>query len=180
MAENVFFFLAASFSWRDQHCAERLQPLSRLSIYRAIQGIGGGALIPIAFTIIFDIFPLEKRGKITGLFGAVFGLSSIFGPLIGAYVTDYISWHWIFYMNLPLGMVSFIFILLFYKETKQHEKHRIDWLGAITLVGAVVCLMFALEARRREIRLGFECHPYPFRKCSRLVGLLPHDRAQSQ
>ncbi|TWK95146.1 Multidrug resistance protein 3 [Bacillus licheniformis] len=90
-------------------------------------------------------FPLEKRGKITGLFGAVFGLSSIFGPLIGAYVTDYISWHWIFYMNLPLGMVSFIFILLFYKETKQHEKHRIDWLGAITLVGAVVCLMFALE-----------------------------------
>lgn len=119
--------------------------IEQLSIYRAIQGIGGGALIPIAFTIIFDIFPLEKRGKITGLFGAVFGLSSIFGPLIGAYVTDYISWHWIFYMNLPLGMVSFVFILLFYKETKQHEKHRIDWLGAITLVGAVVCLMFALE-----------------------------------
>nr|MDH3154197.1 MDR family MFS transporter [Bacillus licheniformis] len=143
--KRFFSFWRASFSWRDQHCAERLQPLSRLSIYRAIQGIGGGALIPIAFTIIFDIFPLEKRGKITGLFGAVFGLSSIFGPLIGAYVTDYISWHWIFYMNLPLGMVSFIFILLFYKETKQHEKHRIDWLGAITLVGAVVCLMFALE-----------------------------------
>ncbi len=70
--------------------------IEQLSIYRAIQGIGGGALIPIAFTIIFDIFPLEKRGKITGLFGAVFGLSSIFGPLIGAYVTDYISWHWIF------------------------------------------------------------------------------------
>ncbi|MEK4269360.1 MULTISPECIES: MDR family MFS transporter [Bacillus] len=119
--------------------------IEQLSIYRAIQGIGGGALIPIAFTIIFDIFPPEKRGKVSGLFGAVFGLSSIFGPLIGAYITDYISWHWVFYINLPLGLISFLLILLFYKEAKQHEKQKIDWFGAITLVGAVVCLMFALE-----------------------------------
>ncbi|MDA7027855.1 MDR family MFS transporter [Bacillus sp. CLL-7-23] len=119
--------------------------IEQLIIYRTIQGIGGGALIPIAFTIIFDIFPLEKRGKVSGLFGAVFGLSSIFGPLIGAYITDHISWHWIFYINLPLGLISFILILLFYKEAKQHEKHKIDWFGIVTLVGAVVCLMFALE-----------------------------------
>ncbi|KKB71817.1 MULTISPECIES: MDR family MFS transporter [Bacillus] len=119
--------------------------IEQLSIYRAIQGIGGGALIPIAFTIIFDIFPPEKRGKISGLFGAVFGLSSIFGPLIGAYITDYISWHWVFYINLPLGFISFILILLFYQEAKQRKKQKIDWFGAITLVGAVVCLMFALE-----------------------------------
>jgi EmrB/QacA subfamily drug resistance transporter len=119
--------------------------IEQLSVYRAIQGIGGGALVPITFTIIFDIFPPEKRGKMGGLFGAVFGLSSIFGPLMGAYITDYINWHWIFYINLPLGIISLILIALYYKESLQHQKQKIDWLGATTLVGAVVCLMFALE-----------------------------------
>lgn len=119
--------------------------ITQLSIYRAIQGIGGGALVPIAFTIVFDIFPPENRGKIGGLFGAVFGLSSIFGPLIGAYITDYISWHWVFLINLPLGILALVFVTLFYHESKQHVKQKIDWWGAITLVGAVVCLMFALE-----------------------------------
>ncbi|MDP4164312.1 MAG: MDR family MFS transporter, partial [Bacillota bacterium] len=119
--------------------------IEQLSIYRAIQGIGGGALVPITFTIIFDIFPPEKRGKMTGLFGAVFGLSSIFGPLLGAYITDYISWNWIFYINLPLGILSLTLISMYYKESREHQKQKIDWIGAFTLVGAVVCLMFALE-----------------------------------
>ena len=119
--------------------------ITQLSIYRAIQGVGGGALVPIAFTIMFDLFPPEKRGKMGGMFGAVFGLSSIFGPLLGAYITDHITWHWIFYINLPLGILSFIFIALFYKESKAHQKQTIDWWGAITLIGAIVCLMFALE-----------------------------------
>lgn len=117
----------------------------QLSIYRAIQGVGGGALMPIAFTIVFDVFPPEKRGKMSGLFGAVFGMSSIFGPLLGAYITDYISWHWIFYVNLPLGLVSFFLIALFYKESPTHHKQKIDWFGAFTLVPAVISLMFALE-----------------------------------
>ncbi|MCK6256103.1 MFS transporter [Fictibacillus sp. KIGAM418] len=117
----------------------------QLGIYRAIQGIGGGALIPIAFTIVFDIFPPEKRGKMGGLFGAVFGLSSIFGPLLGAYITDNISWHWVFYINLPLGILALVFVGLFYKESHVHTRQKIDWLGAVTLIGAVVCLMFALE-----------------------------------
>lgn len=121
------------------------ESITQLSIYRAIQGIGGGALVPIAFTIMFDLFPPEKRGKMGGMFGAVFGLSSIFGPLLGAYITDHITWHWIFYINLPLGILSLVFIAIFYKESPIHEKQSIDWSGAVALVGAVVCLMFALE-----------------------------------
>ncbi|MBW5448670.1 DHA2 family efflux MFS transporter permease subunit [Cohnella sp. CFH 77786] len=116
-----------------------------LSIYRAIQGIGGGALVPIAFTIMFDAVPPEKRGKLMGLFGAVFGMSSIFGPLLGAYLTDYIKWQWIFYINLPLGLIAFLLVASAYKESLEHSKQRIDWAGASTLVGAVVCLMFAME-----------------------------------
>ncbi|MDI3411942.1 MFS transporter [Bacillus sonorensis] len=116
--------MEASYLWLSSALCGTAASIEQLSIYRAIQGIGGGALIPIAFTIIFDIFPPEKRGKVSGLFGAVFGLSSIFGPLIGAYITDYISWHWVFYINLPLGLISFLLILLFYKEAKQHEKQK--------------------------------------------------------
>lgn len=117
----------------------------QLSIFRAIQGIGGGALMPIAFTIVFDIFPPDKRGKMTGLLGATFGLSSVLGPLLGAYITDYFSWHWIFYINVPIGILSLYFILHFYKESPVHRKQKIDWGGAATLVIAVVSLMFVLE-----------------------------------
>ncbi|MBS4218106.1 MFS transporter [Bacillus sp. FJAT-49711] len=119
--------------------------ITQLSIYRAIQGVGGGALMPIAFTIVFDIFPPEKRGKMTGLFGAVFGTSSLFGPLLGAYISEYVGWHWVFFINVPIGIFSFSLIFFFYKESLQHKSQKIDWWGAFTLVGAVICLMFALE-----------------------------------
>ncbi|WP_411348115.1 DHA2 family efflux MFS transporter permease subunit [Paenibacillus sp. WLX2291] len=121
------------------------QSIVQLSLYRAIQGIGGGALVPIAFTIVFDTFPPEKRDKMTGLLGAVFGMSSLFGPLLGAYITQYFSWRWVFYINVPLGIVSLLLILFFYRESLQRARQQIDWAGAGLLVGAVVSLMFALE-----------------------------------
>lgn len=126
----------------------------QLSIYRAIQGIGGGALVPIAFTIMFDAVTPENRGKFNGLFGAVFGMSSIFGPLLGAYLTDYIQWEWIFFINLPLGLIAFVLIAFFYKESRVHAKQRIDWWGATSLVGAVVCLIFALELGGKQYTWG--------------------------
>lgn len=121
------------------------QTVPQLAAFRAIQGIGGGALLPIAFTIVFDIFPPEQRGKMTGLLGAVFGASSVMGPLLGAWITESISWHWVFYVNIPIGAVALFLIVRFYKETAVPKKQTIDWLGAITLVTAVVSLMFGLE-----------------------------------
>ena len=121
------------------------QSMVQLSIFRAIQGIGGGALMPIAFTIVFDVFPPERRGKMTALLGATFGISSVFGPLLGAYITEYISWHWIFYVNIPIGLISLFFIIKYYHESPQRTKQVIDWGGAATLVIAVVSLMFAIE-----------------------------------
>lgn len=130
------------------------ETITQLSIYRAIQGIGGGAMMPIAFTIVFDIFPAEKRGKMGGLFGAVFGTSSLFGPLAGAYLTDHVHWRWIFYINVPFGIIALLFILLFYRESMEHSKQAIDWWGASTLVGSIVCLMFALELGGNEYPWG--------------------------
>ncbi len=126
------------------------QNMPQLSFYRAIQGIGGGALMPIAFTIIFDILPLEERGKMTGLFGAVFGLSSIFGPLLGAYFTDYVNWRWIFYVNIPLGILSLFLMYRYYFESLEHREQKIDWWGAFLLVSSIVSLMFALEFGGKE------------------------------
>lgn len=116
-----------------------------LSIYRAIQGISGGALIPIAFTIMIDAAPVESRGKLSGLFGAAFGLASIFGPSLGSVITEYLSWQWIFYINLPIGLVAFVLVAFFYAESHERSQQPVDWLGALSLVGAILCFMFALE-----------------------------------
>jgi len=122
-----------------------------LIVYRAIQGIGGGALMPITFTIVFDLFPPEKRGKMQGLFGAVFGISSVLGPLAGAYFTDHLNWTWIFYINLPLGIVAFALIALFYHPVMpKNPNQKIDWLGTAVFAGSILCLMFALELGGKE------------------------------
>jgi EmrB/QacA subfamily drug resistance transporter len=130
------------------------ESMIQLSIYRAIQGISGGAIIPIAFTIMYDVVSAENRGKLGGLFGAVFGIASIFGPLLGAFITDHINWHWVFYINLPIGLLALIFVAFFYKESHEHSKQKIDYWGALTLVGAIVCLMFGLELSGRPLTVN--------------------------
>ena len=119
--------------------------MTELAIYRAIQGIGGGALMPIAFTIIFDVVPPEEQGKFSGFFGAVFGMASIFGPLLGAYITQHWSWRLVFYINVPIGAIAFLLILFAYRESARHGRQVIDWLGIFTLVPGVTALTFALE-----------------------------------
>jgi EmrB/QacA subfamily drug resistance transporter len=128
--------------------------MTQMIIYRAIQGIGGGALMPITFAIIFDIFPAEKRGKMQGLFGAVFGISSVLGPIIGAYFTDYVNWQWIFYINLPLGIIALLLIVFAYFESVEHKQQRIDWLGTVVLIISILSVMFALELGGKEYAWG--------------------------
>ncbi|GAA3408750.1 MDR family MFS transporter [Paenibacillus hodogayensis] len=151
---KLFYLLGLTVFMVGSALCGTADSMVQLIVYRVIQGIGGGALMPITFTIVFDIFPPEKRGKMQGLFGAVFGISSVFGPLAGAYFTDYMNWRWCFYINLPLGIVSFFLLLRAYHESLAHRKQRIDWLGTITLAAAVLSAMFALELGGKEYAWG--------------------------
>ncbi len=118
--------------------------MTQLIIYRAIQGMGAGALMPIAMTIIGDIYTLEQRAKMQAIFSAVWGLSSVVGPLIGGFLTDQLSWHWVFFINVPFGLATAVIMGIALQEPKQHEKPRIDYAGAALLTLAITALMLAL------------------------------------
>jgi EmrB/QacA subfamily drug resistance transporter len=122
------------------------QTLNQLIIFRAFQGIGGGIMIANAFIVVGDLFPPSERGKYQGLITAVFGLSSIVGPILGGFITDNLSWHWIFYVNLPLGIpVIAAFVRYFPNIRPVRAKHRLDYPGMAVLVACVVCLILGLS-----------------------------------
>ncbi|GAC1695882.1 MAG: MDR family MFS transporter [Ktedonobacteraceae bacterium] len=120
------------------------QSMEQLIIFRAIQGLGAGAVLPIVLTIIGDIFALEERAKIQGLFSGVWGLSSIIGPAVGGIIVDNFSWRWVFFINIPFGLLSMLLLLFTLKENVERKKHHLDYLGTVTLTGSVVALLFAL------------------------------------
>lgn len=118
--------------------------MTQLIIFRAIQGLGAGALVPLAMTIIGDIFTLRERAKMQAYFSGVWGLSSVIGPVIGGFITDQISWRWVFFINLPIGIIAALIIGLALKEPKQHENPTIDYAGAGLLMLAISLLMLAM------------------------------------
>ncbi len=112
---------------------------------RGVQGLGAGALLPIAFTIVGELYPPEQRGKFQGLFGAVFALASMVGPTLGGIIVEKWDWGWIFFLNLPIGIPAFLLIALAWRgKTIRDKKPQIDWYGAISLSAAVLAILLAL------------------------------------
>jgi EmrB/QacA subfamily drug resistance transporter len=121
------------------------QTMTQLIWFRAFQGIGAGAVMPITFTIIGDLFPGEQRAKMQGVFSSVWGIAGLLGPLVGGFFVDQISWRWIFYINLPVGFVSLLLIMIFFHEKVEINKDRkIDYLGAATFTIGISTLLYAL------------------------------------
>jgi len=111
--------------------------LTQLIIYRAIQGLGGGGLMVTTQAVVGDIVPARDRGRYQGIFGAVFGLASIAGPLIGGYFTTHLSWRWIFYVNLPFGIIAIAVLAATLPGVSRRVSHAIDYLGAALLAAAL-------------------------------------------
>jgi EmrB/QacA subfamily drug resistance transporter len=119
--------------------------MNQLIIFRALQGIGGGAMMVNSFAIIGDVFPPAERAKYQGLIGGVFGLSSVAGPLLGGWITDNFSWRWVFYVNIPLGIITIIVLsAVLPKIVKKAIRPRIDFAGAFFIVTTLVPLLLSL------------------------------------
>jgi EmrB/QacA subfamily drug resistance transporter len=132
--------LAAGFS----------QDMTQLVAFRALQGIGGGGLFALAMAVIGDVIPPRERGRYMGFFGAVFGVSSVAGPLLGGWFTDGPGWRWIFWINVPIGAAALVVTSIALKLPRVKREHKIDYLGAAAIVAAVSSFVLYLSWRGTE------------------------------
>lgn len=117
-----------------------------LILFRLIQGIGGGILLTVSFIMVAELFPVWERGKYMGILASVFGIASIIGPLIGGYITEHIGWPWVFYVNIPIGILSFCMIWRFFPDIAPVAQSRsIDYAGIITFTAAMIPLFLGLS-----------------------------------
>jgi EmrB/QacA subfamily drug resistance transporter len=140
----VFLFAVGTFLVGSA-LAGASQTMVHLIIARGVQGVGAGGLMTLVFVIISDAVSPRERGRYQGLFGAVFGLASIAGPLVGGFFAEY-DWRWIFYINIPLGLLALVVCSRVIRMIPhQRREHVLDWRGAVLLVGGVTCLLLALS-----------------------------------
>ncbi|MFF0015160.1 DHA2 family efflux MFS transporter permease subunit [Streptomyces sp. NPDC005374] len=117
------------------------QDMAQLIAFRALQGLGGGGLMVLSMAIVGDLVPPRERGRYQGLFGAVFGATSVLGPLLGGLFTEHLSWRWVFYVNLPVGAVALAVIAVVLRIPRKSTKHVIDYLGTLLIASVATCLV---------------------------------------
>ncbi len=140
----IFFLGLALFVAGSMLCGLSTS-MPMLIAFRTVQGLGAGAVQPIAFTIVGDTFEVARRARMQGLFSAVWGVSAIVGPALGGIITQAVGWRWVFYLNLPVGLLAAALVGVALHERVGHRRHAIDWAGAATLTGGVALLLFAVS-----------------------------------
>ncbi len=120
------------------------QSMIQLIIFRAVQGVGAGAVLPMTMTIIGDLFSIEQRARLQGFFSGVWGVSSVAGPALGGIITDTAGWRWVFYVNLPFGLISAGIIATLLHENIAHRARSIDYAGSVTLTAGLTALLWGL------------------------------------
>eukprot|EP01037_Dinobryon_pediforme_P042720 gene42720-53287_t len=113
-------------------------------VFRLIQGVGAGAMQPVAMTIVADLYPPRERGKVQGYLASVWAISAVLGPMVGSLIIHDMSWSWIFWMNVPIGLAAAVGFTLFLREGDRHDKPALDIPGAVLFTAAIGSLMMAL------------------------------------
>ena len=121
------------------------QSMEQLIAFRAIQGLGAGAVMPAAMTIIGDSFSARQRATIQGFFGSAWASAALLGPLVGGLLSDFVSWRWLFYINFPLGIVSALLIIIVLHEKIERRDRTIDYIGAVSLTTAITLTLFRVD-----------------------------------
>ncbi len=140
----IFLFGIALFVVGSALCGQA-HNMIELILFRVIQGLGSGAVQPVAMTIIADMFTLKKRTKMLGLNSGFWGVASVIAPLLGGFIVQHLSWHWVFYINVPIGIVAFLLVVVFLSEPKAKVKTKLDVKGTFWLVVLLLTLMFTLQ-----------------------------------
>jgi EmrB/QacA subfamily drug resistance transporter len=139
MLASMALFLVGSMA------SGQARTMAQLVVFRGVQGVGAGGMQPMALTIVGDIFAIEERGKMQGLFGAVWAIAGLVGPLLGGLIVGALSWRWIFYVNVPFGLLSAGLLTFALVEKIEKREHTLDVLGAALMAGAVVALLLASD-----------------------------------
>jgi MFS family permease len=138
MLAGIAIFLAGSvlagFAWS----------MPAMIAFRLIQGIGAGAIQPVTLTIVADLYPAHERGKVQGYLASVWAISAVVGPMVGGFIIHTLSWAWIFWMNVPIGLASAVGFIMFLRESERHARPSIDFGGAALFMAAIAALMMAL------------------------------------
>lgn len=147
---NVYAVAMAIFLLGSVLCGQA-RTMEQLVFFRAVQGIGAGGVMPLAFIIIGDIYTFEQRARMQGFFSAVWGISSIVGPLLGGFIVDNLSWHWVFYVNVLPGVIALALVWVAWQRRPQRRAVSVDYLGAALLIVSVILLLLGLTELGRPL-----------------------------
>src|SRR5437868_928004 len=141
LLSGISLFLAGSV-------ASGLSPsMGWLIAFRTFQGVGAGAIQPIALTVVGDLYNLEERARVQGLFSGVWGVSGLVGPLAGGLIVRWLSWHWVFYINVPVGLATAGLLIACFHENLQKQRRTLDIGGALLLAVGVVALLLGVQGQ---------------------------------
>lgn len=144
---RIYLMAVSLFLLGSVLCAQA-QTMLQLVLFRAVQGLGAGGIMPLAFTIIGDIFTFEQRAKMQGYFSSVWGISSIIGPILSGFLVEQATWQWVFWINLPFGLFAATLMILAWRDVSPRSPGQVDYLGATVLSAAIIALMLALFEMR--------------------------------
>ncbi|MGE0060640.1 MAG: DHA2 family efflux MFS transporter permease subunit [Xanthobacteraceae bacterium] len=142
--KTLFIICAAGFTFASVLCA-MAQNIEQMVLFRLMQGMAGAALVPLSQSVMLDAYPIEKRGSAMAIWGMGVMLGPIMGPTLGGWLTDNYSWHWVFLVNLPIGIITVLGLMFFMEETKKQEHLRFDWFGFGALAVGIGALQLMLD-----------------------------------